>query len=1153
MKRVLALSIPMALAATATALTCHWTGAGGDGLWTNALNWAEGAVPGRYVGSAQAQGEDADEALFGAVADGVATTIDLSGHICISNLFILADAPAYTFGTSSSQTLSIPSLGTLEVCEGNVFNQTFACKTTLGYFDSSLGTQRSKGLISYYRNNGTGLLDFQGGWIGTYNHYPTLCGTGDIRTTDTGLTHIPKNKLQGILWITGEQGKTAAYVKAGGLESQSEGTALRRIMLPNSTSRLNVNDWGSPVTFTIGVDTIIGGEGIFAIHDSRPASSGIQGTGVCFRANASAATLVVSNRIEASSAVGLKYFKVSGSGRISLLNTLSGEHSLFRIDDTVAVSIPKIGNLGCELADTSVGPSVEMIAFGSSGTLNYIGTGETTDRAIHADAAKVITVVNSGSGALTLAGEVSAAVSGATLRLDAETAPIVLSGTLSDEHSMNLAIAGSEVVTLAHDYGFGALSMTGGILAFDTDVAAPTLPSVSIASGQPVICVGAGKTLTVASIAVTSGWLDFEVPAGAEVVVSSLSIPSNVRVNGNPAGITAEGRLYAKLTEWAAAVDGTWSEGAKWSAGVPLDGWGANIAAAGDSYTVTMTSTPTAYPDILSISNVAAGATATLRALEPIGVTNKHVIVAAGGVLQADAGLVVTNTVVGKGSFIVASGGVVRVTGGEFQAPPAMNPDTAAVDLVFRGGLVEMSGDSSFVISDPCLIGSGELRFLGLSKIVRRSAGGRIHVRPNAAGETATLSFMAANATHNFRTGVLRLGGTPGGCAVFNLAAQNSDTIMYVDGTQANGVWIGYEAGIGILNISGGRFSSGNPGLHLGAYYTSASPTPVGITGDNGMICAPTGIIEVTGGDLRPSGWSTGSYYPDGLIIGDGTYSKAGAPRARGFMFLREGGTVTPNQNATYIGVGNGEGDLIQTGGSFTHSSLYQASTTIRYGREAGDADALTFSYQFVIGLDGGIGRYVISNGTCTVNANNKVFVGGTDVDTLSWGSSNPWTKYGYAADATGAYGLFAVRGGTVTLGNSMYLGCDGTGELEIGTNGTLSIARDLVLSNNTASVLRIVMGETATAPDVSIGGKLVLTDGAHLVLDLSALRSGRIWIPLILPTGGVEGVLSEEQVTIIPPTNPVSRTGRREVLTSREGVSGLWLYQPAGTLMTFR
>ena len=134
-----------------------------------------------------------------------------------------------------------------------------------------------------------------------------------------------------------------------------------------------------------------------------------------------------------------------------------------------------------------------------------------------------------------------------------------------------------------------------------------------------------------------------------------------------------------------------------------------------------------------------------------------------------------------------------------------------------------------------------------------------------------------------------------------------------------------------------------------------------------------------------------------------------------------------------------------------------------------------------------------------------------------------------------------------------MLLGCDGVGELEIGTNGTLSIARDLVMSNSTASVLRIVMGETAAAPATTIGGKLILTDGAHLVLDLTEFRSGRIWTQLLSPNGGIEGDFAEGNVTIIPPTNPVRNIRNRLVLTSRDGQSGLWLYQPGGTSIMLR
>lgn len=110
----------------ASARTWVWTGAD-SGSWTNAANWTvDGAVagvpPGMYVNPAG--GEDKIGALdasvvFGAVADGAATTVDLDGFWDVSNLVVTASAPRYTFGASDAQSLTIfPSGGVFRVESG---------------------------------------------------------------------------------------------------------------------------------------------------------------------------------------------------------------------------------------------------------------------------------------------------------------------------------------------------------------------------------------------------------------------------------------------------------------------------------------------------------------------------------------------------------------------------------------------------------------------------------------------------------------------------------------------------------------------------------------------------------------------------------------------------------------------------------------------------------------------------------------------------------------------------------------------------------------------------------------------------------------------------------------------------------------------------
>lgn len=129
MRSRIALSCAVMCAAAvygASAGTWVWTGAD-NGSWTNAANWTvDGAVaevpPGMYVNPVD--GDDKTGALnasvvFGAVADGAATTIDLDGFWDVSNIVVTASAPRYTFGSSDEQSLTIfPSGGVFRVESG---------------------------------------------------------------------------------------------------------------------------------------------------------------------------------------------------------------------------------------------------------------------------------------------------------------------------------------------------------------------------------------------------------------------------------------------------------------------------------------------------------------------------------------------------------------------------------------------------------------------------------------------------------------------------------------------------------------------------------------------------------------------------------------------------------------------------------------------------------------------------------------------------------------------------------------------------------------------------------------------------------------------------------------------------------------------------
>ena len=103
-------------AVASSAMAATWTGAA-DACWTNAANWAEGEVPGKYYApDGTLVGAKEMTATFGACSGVV--EIDLDGLYSIGKVHVTgANAPRYTFGTSTTQLLPI------EAVPGSSLNQ----------------------------------------------------------------------------------------------------------------------------------------------------------------------------------------------------------------------------------------------------------------------------------------------------------------------------------------------------------------------------------------------------------------------------------------------------------------------------------------------------------------------------------------------------------------------------------------------------------------------------------------------------------------------------------------------------------------------------------------------------------------------------------------------------------------------------------------------------------------------------------------------------------------------------------------------------------------------------------------------------------------------------------------------------------------------
>ncbi len=394
------------------------------------------------------------------------------------------------------------------------------------------------------------------------------------------------------------------------------------------------------------------------------------------------------------------------------------------------------------------------------------------------------------------------------------------------------------------------------------------------------------------------------------------------------------------------------------------------------------------------------------------------------------------------------------------------------------------------------------------------------------------------------------IGGTAGGRAVLDVETSVTDQ-------QALGhsIGIGVNYGEGVFNLRSGSVKAANIGVIVG--------------GCAGMIpgtakkqytatdCAPTGTVRQTGGTLTVLaygalsgyGWDDGQ--PLGFMLGASTSTKN---TTHGNVFSGRyelsGGTLSAQVGHFLAGAGYATGEFVQTGGT----AEFNVSTYTLYHDTDGDGvtDTAVSSTNLatVIGLAGGAGSVIVSNGS--FRANSVVYVGGAQTNVFmqmpiytsgKW--SYPTKRFiNYPVERHDATGSFTVAGGTVKFGQSLVLGADGTGTLEVvGTDGTITVANGLVLSNNTQSVVRFVTGENSVTP-VKVAGKLTIRPGAQLQVDASALEKTSV---KLFEFGELEGTFDPANITVVGQKNP---GGCRLQVRGNE----LWMKLPGpGMLMIVR
>ena len=625
--------------------------------------------------------------------------------------------------------------------------------------------------------------------------------------------------------------------------------------------------------------------------------------------------------------------------------------------------------------------------------------------------------------------------------------------------------------------------------------------------------------------------------------------------------------------EWLAAVDGAWGTAANWKGGAVPDSVRAVVTNTAAGFTVTAAETSNPGIAGLLLKNTAGAQTNVIRVTGRLVSRGESIAVGAGGLLHIAGGtLAVTNSSAKSISLTGSSAtkkGVLKVSGGllDFRASSAtingginLGADGGINGLfAATGGKIRLSAPNAWNAScwglfceyapttyDVMTIGGTaevelenrciDLRIgrhvLGESaRIVCKQSSGNIFSlkAKSTSGVVFTIKDDAKLDLSNFDKGLM-------GNYWWQGAAIKST--MNVSGGRVKlprSVVVGDGNGTSVLNISGGVTTLDFYGMDIGAYVNNQLAS---------RAQAPAGEVNVSGGSLvvtTPQGNSdTFKKTIMGLVVGNGSqigsYHSTSGYSCTGSLNV-SGGVVTNGVGLFVVGAGRATGSVRQTGGAIYHGLGF---TTVAWRNKT----------PMVIGLGGGSGTYVISNGVTHADA--PIYVGGvvTNVFDRNQNISN-WPDAAFA-DRT-AVGRLVVAGGRLSTAISdLVVGADGSGTLEIGPSATVSIGNpngsgNVILSNRTSSVTRFVLGRDG-AGLVTTPNSLVVASGAKLEVDATNYAGDAKWIKLV-NCRRREGSFAAGDITV---SGRHSDGGEYEIVQNRDGDSSgsIWLHRKTGCLI---
>ncbi|MCE9589610.1 MAG: autotransporter-associated beta strand repeat-containing protein, partial [Planctomycetes bacterium] len=741
------------------------------------------------------------------------------------------------------------------------------------------------------------------------------------------------------------------------------------------------------------------------------------------------------------------------------------------------------------------------IALGAA-TLQYTGSGDTTNRVVNLTGAGTIDA--SGSGTLTFDNDATSVITATAQNLTLTgsgngtiNSPIATTtGTLTKTGTGTWTLAGTNTFT-------GAVTISDGTLSIPTITNAATNGTLGASANVPSNLFLNGGTLQYTGGDVSTDRL-FAVGSSGGTIDASGSGAINFNNTGSMGFNSQTGARTITLT-------GS-NTGANTISAVIGNNSGATslIKSGTGSWTLSGTNTYTGTTTI-SAGTLAAGSTSSLGT----GAAS-NTLVFAGGTLQATGTITSPST---RG-VTLNSTGLIDTNGNSVSIAGVVN---GANGLTKNGaGTLTLTGTNTF--SGPVQVSNGTLSIASINNSGNSSLGTNTVVLLGSSGKTGALQFTGASGstTRGFLlatggtgafdvtgTNTLTLGGLVSGSGAFS----KTGTGMLVLSNTANSYSGGTTISAGTLAAAAsGSLGDGSAtnalifaGGTLQATGVITSPstrgvtmTGTGIIDTNGNSMSIAGLIDGAGG-LTKNGTGTltltnTNTFAGTVAINSGTLSVASIADGGAASGLGAGGTIG-------IGSAGTVGTLQYTGGSVA------TNRAVALGAAGGVIDGggatLTMSGPFSGGplTKSGAGTLILTN------AGNS-YSGGTTVSTgtLRLGASNamPNAPLSVAAafDLNGFNGgvtTLALANGTVTGAGTLTLGgtVTSSGVSDI-SGGTLALGGNRIFSvTETLNVGSLITGVTNTLTKTG-AGTMVLANSASSFSGAVTVSAGTVSIPSI-------------------------------------------------------